>query len=74
MIDRDLPRPGQLVDVVVPYERGDLISRVHRHGEVEAIDHEAGGTRVRARVARRARRRASSRGSYPQPDPGLDRA
>jgi GTPase len=50
MIDRDLPRPGQIVDVVVPYERGDLISRVHRHGEVEAIDHEAGGTRVRARV------------------------
>ncbi len=50
MIDRDLPRPGELVDVVVPYERGDLISRVHRHGEVEAIEHEAGGSRVRARV------------------------
>jgi GTP-binding protein HflX len=45
-----LPRPGVFVDVVVPYSRGDLISRVHEHGEIEAIEHVAEGTSVRGRV------------------------
>jgi GTP-binding protein HflX len=34
----------------VPYERGDLVSRIHEYGEVLELDHTAAGTRVRARV------------------------
>jgi GTP-binding protein HflX len=45
-----LPRPDVDVDVLVPYDRGDLVARVHRDGEVLAERHEAGGTRLTARV------------------------
>ncbi len=45
-----LPRPQVEVDVMVPYERGDLVSRVHSEGEVEVLEHTADGTRLRARV------------------------
>ncbi|MBC3762245.1 GTPase HflX [Quadrisphaera oryzae] len=46
-----LPHPEVLVDVVVPYSRGDLVSRVHSTGEVLSTEHTESGTRVRARVA-----------------------
>lgn len=49
MADR-LPRPAVEIDLVVPYSRGDLISRVHSHGEVLAEEHLMEGTRLRARV------------------------
>jgi GTP-binding protein HflX len=45
-----LPRPGVLVDVVVPYSRGDLVSRVHEHGDIDRQEHTADGTSLRARV------------------------
>jgi GTP-binding protein HflX len=45
-----LPHPDVDVDVLVPYERGDLVARMHRDGEVLSEDHEAGGTRLTARV------------------------
>ena len=45
-----LPRPDVAVDVVVPYARGDLLSRAHTSGEVDAVEHTASGTRLRARV------------------------
>jgi GTP-binding protein HflX len=45
-----LPRPDVEVDVVVPYRRGDLVSRIHSEGEVLATEHTAIGTRVHARV------------------------
>jgi GTP-binding protein HflX len=35
---------------VVPYERGDLVARVHSIGEVLETAHLAEGTRIRARV------------------------
>ena len=38
------------MDVVVPYARGDLLSRAHTSGEVDAVEHTAAGTRLRARV------------------------
>jgi GTP-binding protein HflX len=38
------------VDAVVPYHRGDLVARVHRHGQVRQIGHTVAGTRVVARV------------------------
>lgn len=49
-IEADLPRPASLVDVVVPYARGDLLSLVHETGEIELLDHVAEGSHVIARV------------------------
>jgi GTP-binding protein HflX len=45
-----LPRPDVTVDVVVPYSRGDLVSRVHDEGEIELEEHGPEGTVLRARV------------------------
>ena len=49
-LDARLPRPEITVDVVVPYDRGDLIAAAHAEGEVLSQDHLAEGTRLRARV------------------------
>jgi GTPase len=38
------------VDVVIPYDRGDLVSRVHADGRVQQTEHIADGTRIKARV------------------------
>jgi GTP-binding protein HflX len=45
-----LPHPDVEVEVLVPYDRGDLVARVHRDGEVLGEQHEAEGTRLTARV------------------------
>ena len=45
-----LPRPDAHVDVVIPYSRGDLVSRVHADGEIDTIDYAPDGTRIVARV------------------------
>lgn len=50
LIAEKLPRPDVEVDVLVPYTRGDLVSRAHTTGEVLAETFEAEGTRLRARV------------------------
>ena len=50
LIAAELPRPRQEVDVVVPYGRGDLVSRVHTEGEIDAEEHTEHGTALRARV------------------------
>jgi len=52
-IEADLPSTMPEVDVLVPYGRGDLLSRVHAEGDVIGIEHQAAGTRVRARVPER---------------------
>ena len=49
-IEEDLPGPDVLVDVLVPYDRGDLVARIQADGIVLAIDHTDTGTAVRARV------------------------
>jgi GTPase len=49
-IDRLLPRHDHEVSVTVPYDRGDLLSRVHREGEVLTVRHGQHGTEVTARV------------------------
>jgi GTP-binding protein HflX len=49
-IEADLPHLMEEIDVLLPYSRGDLLSRVHSQGDVISIEHEAGGTRLRARV------------------------
>ena len=45
-----LPRPGVAVDLVVPYSRGDLVSRAHADGEVDSVQYVSHGTRLVARV------------------------
>jgi GTPase len=49
-IEKDLPSRLVDVTVLVPYSRGDLVSRAHRQGEVLSADHEEDGTRLHARV------------------------
>ena len=49
-IESTLPRPQILVDVLLPYDRGDLVSRVHAEGEILLEDHTAEGTRLEAKV------------------------
>ncbi len=38
------------VDVLIPYDRGDLVSRVHADGRVQLTEHNGNGTRIKARV------------------------
>jgi GTP-binding protein HflX len=38
------------VDVVIPYDRGDLVARMHADGRVQQTEHSSDGTRIRARV------------------------
>jgi GTP-binding protein HflX len=45
-----IPHPDIPVEVLVPFTAGDVVSRIHRYGEVEAISHTAEGTRMSARL------------------------
>ena len=38
------------VDVVIPYDRGDLVARLHADGRVQQTEHNSDGTRIKARV------------------------
>ncbi|HET7736931.1 MAG TPA: GTPase HflX, partial [Nocardioidaceae bacterium] len=49
-IEADLPRPGVAFEALLPYERGDLLNRIHTSGEVESLEHTGEGTLVRGRV------------------------
>jgi GTP-binding protein HflX len=46
-----VPHPQIDVDVVVPYNRGDLVARIHKSGEVLDQQHTGDGTQLRARVS-----------------------
>ena len=50
LMSQELPRPQIVVDALIPYERGDLLSRIHETGELVGTDHTGEGTRVQARV------------------------
>jgi GTP-binding protein HflX len=50
LIADELPRPSIDVDVLLPYDRGDLVSRLHQEADVIASEHTSDGTRVKARV------------------------
>jgi GTP-binding protein HflX len=50
LITDQLPRPGIQVDLVIPYHRGDLVSRVHGEGDILTEEHTPDGTALRARV------------------------
>jgi GTPase len=46
-----LPRPSSEVTVLLPYDRGDLVSRIHDAGEVLEETHNGEGTLMRAQVS-----------------------
>ncbi|MEV4574673.1 GTPase HflX [Nonomuraea jabiensis] len=50
VIERELPRLDHEIHLLVPYNRGDLISRAHKEGEVLSVDHVEDGTILHARV------------------------
>ncbi|MEV0232381.1 GTPase HflX [Nonomuraea sp. NPDC050786] len=50
VIERELPRLDHEVHLLVPYDRGDLISRAHQEGEVLSVEHVEDGTILHARV------------------------
>jgi GTP-binding protein HflX len=50
LVAERLPHPDVDVEVLVPYDRGDLVARVHRDGEVLTETHGEGGTHLTARV------------------------
>jgi GTPase len=49
-LERLLPRRDREVSVMIPYERGDLLSRAHQEGEVLKVNHGQDGTELTARV------------------------
>ncbi|MCZ4500333.1 MAG: hflX [Marmoricola sp.] len=49
-IEADLPYPDTEIHVLLPYSRGDLVSRIHDKGEVLSIEHTGDGTLIHARV------------------------
>jgi GTP-binding protein HflX len=42
---------SKVVELLIPYDRGDLLAAVHREGEVLSTSHEDNAVRVRARLA-----------------------
>ena len=49
-IDERLPRPEISVDVLLPYDRGDLVDRIHKTAVIESLEHTSEGTQIRANV------------------------
>jgi GTPase len=50
-IETLLPRPEVEIRALVPYERGDLVNRIHQTGEFLTTEHLADGTLLAARVS-----------------------
>jgi GTP-binding protein HflX len=50
LIASSLPTPDVEVDAVVPYSRGDLVSRFHETGQVDRTEHLPEGTRIVGRA------------------------
>ncbi len=50
VIEGELPRPGVEFHALLPYERGDLINKLHQHGEIASLEHTADGTLVHGRA------------------------
>jgi GTP-binding protein HflX len=49
-LEQKIPRRDKEITVLVPYDRGDLISRAHQEGEVLTVTHGQNGTQLSARV------------------------
>jgi GTP-binding protein HflX len=50
LIADELPRPDIEVKAVIPYDRGDLVSRLHQQSEVLSTEHREDGTFLHAKV------------------------
>jgi GTPase len=50
-IETLLPRPEIEIRALIPYERGDLVNRIHQTGEFLSTEHLAAGTLLLARVS-----------------------
>ena len=50
VVEDELPRLGVEFEALVPYARGDLIDRIHQHGEIDSMEHTGDGTLVRGRA------------------------
>jgi GTP-binding protein HflX len=49
-IATQLPKPEISFDGVIPYDRGDLVSRIHLAGKVQELEYLEAGTRIKALV------------------------
>ena len=56
LVEGELPRPGVEFKALLPYERGDLINRLHQHGEIDSH-----GAHRRRHHRRRPRQRGPRR-------------
>jgi GTP-binding protein HflX len=45
-----LPEPNVRVHVVIPYSRGDLVSRIHLNSKIDELEYLEEGTRIVAMV------------------------
>ena len=45
-----LPRPDVAVTLLIPFNAGGAVSKVHRYGQVQAVSHTEEGTRLDARL------------------------
>jgi len=50
VIAENLPRPNVFVKALVPYNRGELVSRMHLNSEIQKLDYREYGTYVEALV------------------------
>ena len=46
-----LPKPNVLIELLIPYNRGDLVSRLHLNSQIKSLDYLEDGTHVIAYVA-----------------------
>jgi GTP-binding protein HflX len=49
-IASSLPLPEVLFEGLIPYDRGDLVSKIHMAGKVQTIEYVEGGTKIKALV------------------------
>lgn len=49
-IENSLPRPSVEINVVIGYDRGDLVSAIHERGEIFSEEYLENGTAIHARV------------------------
>ncbi len=51
LISASIPRPGVKLDLLVPYEHGEIVSRLHEEdAEILELEHESEGTRLEVMV------------------------
>jgi GTP-binding protein HflX len=50
LVEGELPHPGVEFRALLPYERGDLVNRIHQQGEIASMEHTGEGTLVSGRA------------------------